>query len=215
MNEGRPIDGLRDSPAPEKRKRGRPPLKSPAAAVIRPKIAAAEAETIRPPVRAAVRDSVREAEEYAAKLMNELGDSIDQFDEFYVDLNVIPDGWSYQWKRTTYVGKADQHHMLSVARNGWRPVDVSRHPEMMPAGHQGPIEIKGLMLMEMPTLIVERARRRDEREARDALLNSERLLHETPANTAPRDEFPDKMKFVKREIMRAVDEPKISGDPRG
>lgn len=215
MNEGKPIDGLRDSPAPEKRKRGRPPLKSPAAAVIRPKIAAAEAETIRPPVRAAVRDSVREAEEYAAKLMNDLGDSIDQHDEFYIDHNVIPDGWSYQWKCTAVTGKPSHHHMLEMKRKGWRPVDVSRHPEMMPDGFQGPIEIKGLMLMEMPTSLVDRATRMRERKAMDELSNSERQLHETPANTAPREEFPDKMRFVKREIMRPIEGPDVSADPRG
>lgn len=142
------------------------------------------AET-RPDVRA---NSIREAEERAQEIMDSLGDSAFQIDEFYIDANVIPAGWTYQWRRQTVAGKEDPHYMVGLMRSGWRAVPASRHPEMMPIGWEGSIEKKGLILMELPKILVDRKKADEKREAIEQLRNSEAMLHEAPPNTAPRDD---------------------------
>ena len=153
-------------------------------------------ESLRADVRADVRseahsetrDSIREAELRAQEISDSLGDSVYQTDEFYVDPNVIPAGWSYQWRRMTVAGKEDPHYMVSLKHSGWREVPVSRHPEMMPIGWEGAIEKKGLVLMELPKILVDRKQADDKREAIDQLRNSEAMLREAPPNTATRDD---------------------------
>lgn len=199
MQEGTPIEGLRDE-TPAKRKgmpKGGWPKKTPA----RPPLHE-EREEIRPAIRSS---SAREAEEYAAQVLSELGDSIDQNDEFYIDLNSIPEGWTYQWKAVEIAGKANTYHMNAQARNGWRPVPVTRHPEVFPPGSTEPVK-KGLMLMELPTILVERSKHKLEKEARSQLRNAEAQLHETPSSPgqAPREEYPEHLKVVKRDFMRPV-----------
>jgi hypothetical protein len=146
-------------------------------------------------------DSVRAAELRAQEIIDSLGDSIYQSDEFFIDHADIPQGWAYQWRRQTVAGKEDPHYMVGLRRSGWTEVPVSRHPEMMPIGWTGAIEKKGLVLMEMPKILVDRANAAAKREAEDQVRNSEAMLHETPANTGPREEFPDKMKYAKREFV--------------
>ena len=133
-------------------------------------------------------DSVREAEENARKLLEEMGDRPYEADEFYIDPAIIPEGWAYQWKASHVVGKENGYHILELSRNGWREVPASRHPEMMPKGWEGCIEKKGLRLMEIPKIMVDRAEKRHIRESTEVLMNTERQLYDTPANTAPRDD---------------------------
>lgn len=155
-----------------KRGPGRPPLR--------------REEGLRAEVR--VSDSVHEAEEYARQLIESGADQGSETDEFYISPGIIPDGWSYQWKASHIAGKENGYHILSMTRSGWRPVPAERHPEMMPKGYSGPIEKKGLILMELPQIMVERANRRHFTESREVLINTERQLYDTPANTAPRDD---------------------------
>lgn len=142
-------------------------------------------ETLRPDTRS---DSVKEADDYARQIMDEIGTDVTSFDEFYLDPAEIPEGWEYQWKRIEVLGKEDRGHHLEMMRNKWRPVSASRHPHMMPTGHDGAIIIKGLMLCEIPKMIADQRRKLEKGEARDELANAEAKLHETPANTAPRDD---------------------------
>lgn len=142
-------------------------------------------KTLRPDTRA---DSVKEAEEYARQIMEEIGTDVTSLDEFHLDAYEIPEGWEYQWKRIEVLGKEDRGHHLEMMRNKWRPVQASRHPHMMPHGHEGAIIIKGLMLCEIPKSVADTRRKIESREARDVLKNAEAQLYDTPANTAPRDD---------------------------
>ena len=148
-------------------------------------------ETMRPAtadVRGSARpDSVREAEIRAQEIIDSLGDSIYQSDEFFIDVSAIPEGWAYQWRRQSVAGKEDPHYMVGLQRNGWKAVPASRHPEMMPIGWTGAIEKKGLILMELPKILVDRATAAAKREAVEQIRNSEAMLHEAPANTGSRD----------------------------
>lgn len=169
-----PIEGFREEPKIDKRtKEYRDSLRADVRSEVR-----AEPE----------RDSIREAELRAQEIMDSLGDSAYQVDEFYVDPGIIPAGWTYQWRRQTVAGKEDPHYMVGLKRSGWREVPASRHPEMMPIGWSGAIEKKGLVLMELPEILVTRKQDADKREAIDQLRNSEAMLREAPPNTATRDD---------------------------
>ena len=119
--------------------------------------------TLRPEMRptATTEESPRErAARRAAELRGhdtDIGD--DGSDEYYIELGIIPEGWSYEWKVRTVLGAEDPAHQVALARKGWEIVPASRHPELMPMGYKG-VEItrKGMVLMERPLEITEEAR---------------------------------------------------------
>jgi hypothetical protein len=103
-------------------------------------------------------------------------------DEFYIDPRVIPDGWSYEFKRLTVLGAPDPSYEVALALKGWEPVPASRHPEMMPASYRGnTIERKGMLLMERPAEITNEIKARDYRNARDQVGQKEAQLYGSPA----------------------------------
>lgn len=60
-------------------------------------------KTMRPEMRP--EDARARAEARAAEIRGNRGNMDDGIDEFYVDSKNIPDGWSYEWKRHTLLGK--------------------------------------------------------------------------------------------------------------
>ena len=205
MREGTAIEGFGEETVEVpllSKKRGMPkggwPKKR--ASEVRPAIPAALGESVRPPVRS----SRNEAEEYARQFLNDFGDTIDQTDEFYIRSDMQPDGWTYHWKRELLTGKEDPYHIMDLQARGWRFIPVTRHPELMPPGSAGVIRKKGLALMEIPKILADRAIAKENKEARDVQRNAEKALYETPHGTAPRDEFPDQYKKLKRTLERPI-----------
>lgn len=154
------------------------------------------AETInsQPIERPSMRGNVREespadrAKRRAAEIRGHLGGLDEGTDEFYIDPHVIPDGWSYEWKRRLLLGAEDPSHNVALYRMGWEPVPASRHPEMMPRGwHGDTIERKGMILMERPLELVEEARSHELRKARNQVRDKEAQLAGTPEGTLTRD----------------------------
>lgn len=180
-NSGMPIDG---GEAP-KRGPGRPRRDE---QTIRPDLNAAEERVMRP----SVPQSVKDAEEYAQNIFDNYGEIIAQDDKFYVPVELIPEGWAYEWKAMEIVGKPNGYHMVAQKRLGWRPVDSTRHPELVPEDYTGPIVKDGLMLMEIPRKIQQFYQRKAQQEAHDQVSNADQKLYETPAHTAPREEFTEK-----------------------
>ncbi len=72
-------------------------------------------------------------------------------DKFHIEKADIPDGWDYNWKDASVIGK-DFGNMNSYRANGWEPVLAARYPgRFMPeSAGDVPIVIDGLMLMERP-----------------------------------------------------------------
>lgn len=105
----------------------------------------------------------------------DLGD--DGNDEFFIELGIIPDGWSYEWKARTILGAEDPAHQVALARKGWEIVPASRHPELMPMGYKG-VEItrKGMVLMERPMEITQEAHNASLRKARMQMRDKEAQL---------------------------------------
>lgn len=70
------------------------------------------------------------------------------------------DGWKFRWIRTSMVGQSDKTNVSSKFREGWEPVRVEDHPEMMlyadnDSKFKGNIEVGGLLLCKMPSDMVE------------------------------------------------------------
>lgn len=107
---------------------------------------------------------------------------------FYIDPRIIPDGWSYEWKTYTVLGKENPSYQVSMAHKGWEAVPRSRHPHLMPHNHQGEtIEREGMMLMERPLEITQEAKARDLRVARAQVRGKEEQLGGSPPGTFERD----------------------------
>jgi hypothetical protein len=105
----------------------------------------------------------------------DLGD--DGTDDFFIELGIIPDGWSYEWKTRTVLGAEDPAHQVALARRGWESVPASRHPELMPMGYKGAeITRKGMVLMERPMEITQEAKDASLRRARIQMRDKEAQL---------------------------------------
>ena len=90
-----------------------------------------------------------------------------------------PDGWDYQWKLKSVMNQDDIDRIRQNEMNGWEPVPLSRHPELMPRNWKGEtIEVGGLVLMERPLLFTQEAREEERRAARDAVLTKEAQMRE-------------------------------------
>lgn len=141
---------------------------------------------LRPPMRED--DPRARAAQRAAELRGHHGDNDAGTDVFYVNLDIIPDGWTYEWKRHTIYGQEDPAYQIRLANEGWTPVPVSRHPEMMPYNTNEQVIMRdGQILMECPTEIVVDRRNNDMRKARDQVRHKEQQLSGTPDGTMTRD----------------------------
>lgn len=117
----------------------------------------------------------------AAEIRGHIGNMDEGTDEFYVSPDVIPDGWTYEWKRHTIYNQEDPAYQVQLKRMGWEPVPLSRHPEMMPGSWQGKvIERKGCILMERPAEITQEMRNIELRRARQQVRVKEEQLAAAP-----------------------------------
>lgn len=90
-----------------------------------------------------------------------------------------PDGWDYQWKLKSVMNQDDIDRIRQNEMNGWEPVPLSRHPELMPKGWKGDtIEVGGLVLMERPMVFTQEARAAESRAAREAVFTKEAQMKE-------------------------------------
>jgi hypothetical protein len=197
--------------APPRRGRGRPPgstvkkdaaapnptindLANAAASVTQEPASPPPAKVARPSLRPDLRaEDPRAAAEARAKEILEHLDGMDEgTDEFYISADMIPDGWTYEWKRRLILGKPDPAYDVSLRRTGWQDVPASRHPEMMPLGIAGnaSIERKGMVLMERPQQITDRIVQRDKKLARDQVRVKEEQLSQAAPGQFSRTEDP-------------------------
>lgn len=141
----------------------------------------------------------------AAKRAQELrehwgGDNIPEGeDKFAIDLRVIPDGWSYEWKMHTVLNKEDPSYQVQIARAGWEAVPAYRHPEMMPDNYKGmTIDRDGQRLMERPAEITASAVARENRKAREQVGQKEAQLSGAQAGHFERNNKGDSLVKIKK-----------------
>lgn len=168
-----------------------------AAPVIAPPPAAAppqesaQREELRPTEPHAVEmraeDPRAEAERIAREWFGHLDSLGPHKDKYYVDPTKIPDGWSYEWRTYTVVGKENPQYQVQLQRAGWRAVPTKRHPELMPKDWaDGVILIDGMMLMERPKAITDFQKERDRRDANAPIENIRAKLAGAPQGQFPR-----------------------------
>jgi len=133
-------------------------------------------------------ESSRErAERRAHEIMGHLEGALDESDErFFIDPSIVPEGWSYEWKKKTVYGQGDPAYDTRLARTGWEPVQAERHPAMMPKGYRGEIVRDGLVLMERPAAITAKVKAIELRRARGAVQLKEQQLSDAPDGTFQR-----------------------------
>lgn len=119
-------------------------------------------ETIREPVRAKGKKEIVGRD---GKILSRKRGSTT--DRFFVPQNIIPDGWSYEWKSETIAGAENTAHMMHCAENGWTPVMAEAHPGLfMPNDYKGPIRRDGMILCERPIELTQEARQEESEAAR-------------------------------------------------
>ena len=99
-----------------------------------------------------------------------------------------PDGFVYERKRYSILGKPDTAHWNRMLRGGWRPVPARRHPELSPdpESPDGWIMQDGLVLCERPQAYSDQARREERSKAAMQVgIQLDRIGH-TAEGTAPR-----------------------------
>ena len=157
-------------------RRGRPPLahreEMRSDGDMRPEIE-------RPAIRAD--DPLERARQRASELRAHADMDEEGTDKYYIPLDMIPEGWTYEWKTKTVYGAENVSYQITLRRSGWEPVPASRHPELMPdKGHYEVIEREGMILMERPTEINQDRRAREMRNARNQVKQKEEQLNATP-----------------------------------
>ena len=154
--------------------------------------AAPDRGALRGSMRESAEDSKARADQRMAELRGLHGDHIidEGNDKFAIDRDIIPDGWDYEWKRNTVLGKGDPAYETALARSGWEPVPTGRHPQYMPHGTPGsaPIMRDGNILMERPLELTQEAQRNALRQARNQVrIKEEQLTHAPGPGQFPRD----------------------------
>ena len=137
-------------------------------------------------------DPRAEAERIANEWFGHLDSLGPQRDKYHIDPHKFPDGWTYEWKTFTVVGKENPQYQVQLARAAWRAVPVIRHPELMPGGWDpnSAIIIDGMMLMERPSKITEFQKMQDQRAAKAPIDNIRAKLAGAPPGQLPRDADP-------------------------
>ncbi len=162
-------------------------------------------QTPHPQTRPEMRQPMREEDPMtrAARRAEELRDhgalDSDTTDEFYVDPDIVPPGWTYEWKRKITMGAEDPAYQVHLRKAGWEPVPTARHPELMPLDGRYPvIERKGMVLMERPKEINDEAQHREYQKARNQVRQKEQQLSSADSGQFERSNKGDSLVKVKK-----------------
>lgn len=159
------------------------------------------ADAPRPAIRSA--DPRAAADARALEILEHLGSMDQGTDKYAIPENIIPEYWTYEWKRRLTLGKLDPAYEQALAQTGWKDVPAARHPEMMPIGQdQGWIERDGLVLMERPQQITDQIIARDQRLAREQVRHKEAQLSGTPDGHFSRTEDKRTAPNIKKSFER-------------
>jgi len=150
----------------------------------------------KPSDRRAVRPSLRDesSRDLAAKRAAELREhrnphafnsaTVDNYDVKHLE----PEGWTYAWHTWSIYEARQNSNMQASEARGWQPVPRERHPHLMPRDSDSEVIMdKGMILVELPTEIVEEYRRAELKDARDQVRWKEESIAGTPDGTMSRD----------------------------
>lgn len=149
-------------------------------------------------------DAQREPEHVNGRTRRRKRNAYAVVDEFYIPIEEIPEGLTYEWKRWSVHGQEDPYYIAQMREQGWEPVPPSRHPNWLPPGYNASTIIKGgQILMDRPRELSEEAREEDRQAARHQIVVAEQKLGKTPKDTLTRD-FEGVRPRVLKEVGRMV-----------
>jgi len=147
--------------------------------------AALSGPTLRPSLRD--EDPKAAAARRAAQLRSDRASTKFSDDEFDVS-HLDGEGWTYEWHTYTVYEQRQVTNMMSSQARGWEPVPRVEFPEMMPRDSDNEHIIrKGMILVRLPTEIVEEYRSEQLKDARDQIRHKEQQIAGTPDGTFSRD----------------------------
>jgi hypothetical protein len=148
----------------------------------------------RPDVREDIREespAARAAKRVAEIRKHREGLDLENEDKYFIDPRIVPEGWSYEWKRKSIYNQEDPSYQIKLADGGWTPVPTNRdarHKALMPTGNYNTIERDGMILMERPKELTDEAKAIELRRARNQVRAKEQQLSTTPDGTLSRDD---------------------------
>lgn len=147
-------------------------------------------------------DPRAEAERIAAEWFGHLDSLGPHKDKYYVDPAKFPDGWMYEWRMHSVLGKEDPQYQVYLQRSRFRFVPAKRHPELVPSGANpdSAIIIDGMALMERPQTITDFQKARDKRDAMAPIDNIRAKMAGVPQGQFPRDADPRTAPQIKTEF---------------
>lgn len=100
-------------------------------------------------------------------------------DKYWIDPNLVPEGFTYAWRRAYLMGQQERVYQNDLIRRGWQAVPQDRHPDWI-------MEMDGMILMELPTELVKERRAKLDVFARQQVRISEHKLGISPDGTMKR-----------------------------
>lgn len=169
-------------------------------------------------VHADIRPPIREEtpHERLARRTAELRDVAstitDVSDEFHIDIETVPEGWTWEWKTEEVAGMSFASRMMEFRRTGWEEVRTRVRPDMMPLGTPGdePIRRKGMILMERPKVITQEFEYRQKRDAQNQVRIKEAEVHGGEAYTDRDKGFENRSAGIKHGWERGIQLPSAS-----
>ena len=102
-------------------------------------------------------------------------------DRLRIDPSLIPEGMALQWVTSQVYGQDVPQHRAGFEKKGWTPVhqedfEGQFNGMFMPKGHDGEINMDGLVLMARPKQMNDAAQKRDKLKAMEQVQIKERAL---------------------------------------
>ena len=160
-------------------------------------------DDLRPPMREPMRDEDPRdrARRKAEEIIKSLGDISETTDDFYIPPDIIPDGWTYEWKRHSILNEQQDIYLNERRRFGWDFVPAKRHVELSPIGWTGDLILrKGMVLMERPVEVTEYIKSHDRKAARDLIKVKEDQLSAAPSGQFERSNKDQSLVKIKKSV---------------
>lgn len=104
-----------------------------------------------------------------------------QDDAFYIPPEMIPSGYSVEWKRYSTINEEDNLHINDMQEQGWEFATVKQFPKLVPPNYTKQMILrKGMALMIRPIEYTEEARFEDLQIARSQVGDKLAQLGQTP-----------------------------------
>ena len=108
-------------------------------------------------------------------------DDADEVDPKYIPPELIPEGWTFQWKNVTVLGQPIEElvpgYRATMEMNHWEPVPAALLRSILPRSYTGrTVEMGGQMLMMQQTYLAEQSKSRNEKNANDLMQSSAKKL---------------------------------------